>query len=130
MLRASLILLTVAVSALAPTAISSARSSSIVAATRRSFLATALSVPLIGSRPHSASADESTCLDNTEAHLRAAQCQPSGLGIIEVKEGTGLQPQVGQTVCPTSPVLASTNVSHSVHVSGGGALHWLARRLR
>jgi len=55
-------------------------------------------VPLIGSRLPSASADESTCLENVEARRSAAKCQASGLGIIEVVEGKGLQPQAGQTV--------------------------------
>jgi FKBP-type peptidyl-prolyl cis-trans isomerase len=102
------LLLLASVSALAPTALSSVRSSSIVAtATRRTFLATVLSAPLMKSRLP-ASADESTCLDNAEVRLSAAQCQPSGLGIIEVKEGTGLQPQAGQTVRPPTPGRGST----------------------
>jgi peptidylprolyl isomerase len=73
------------VSALAPTA------------TRRTVLASALSAPLIGRTP-SASADVSTCLSNVENHKRAADCQESGLGIIDVEKGTGLQPRAGQTV--------------------------------
>ena len=100
-----MLLAVASVSALAPTALSGARANSAVGtATRRAVLSTVLSVPLIGSRPPSASADVSTCLENTEVHLRAAKCQASGLGIIEVVEGTGLQPQAGQTVCfPATP---------------------------
>ena len=67
------------------------------AATRRAVLASVLSVPAMGRVP-SASADVSSCLDNIEVHRRAAECQESGLGIIDVQKGTGLQPQTGQTV--------------------------------
>jgi len=87
------------VSALAPTDLSGIRANAGAAtATRRTILASVLSVPLIGSRAPSASADESNCLDNIEVHKRAAQCQASGLGIIDVEKGTGLRPQAGQTV--------------------------------
>lgn len=87
------------VSALAPTDLSGISAKAGAAtATRRTILASVLSVPLIGSRVAIASADESTCLDNIEVHKRAAQCQASGLGIIDVEKGTGLQPQAGQTV--------------------------------
>ena len=85
---------------LAPTAALSTlcTNSGYAIATRRTVLAAVLSVPpLIGSSCASA-ADESTCLENIEVHVRAAECQPSGLGIIEVVKGTGLQPQAGETV--------------------------------
>jgi len=77
-------------------------------ATRRTILVASafLSVPLlvgstctaVPSMIANAAADESVCLNNIEVHKRAAQCQASGLGIIDVEKGTGLQPQVGQTV--------------------------------
>ena len=76
--------------------------------TRRTILVASafLPVPLLVGRRSilpsmmiaSAAADESVCLNNIEVHKRAAQCQASGLGIIDIEKGTGLQPQVGQTV--------------------------------
>jgi len=93
------LLVIASVSALAPIDLSNISATTGAAtATRRTILASILSVPLIGSRVSIAGADESTCLDNIEVHKRAAQCQASGLGIIDVEKGTGLQPQAGQTV--------------------------------
>jgi len=88
------------VSALVPTDLSSGihTNAGAVTATRRTILSSVLYVPLIGCRVPSAIADESTCLNNIEVHKRAAQCQASGLGIIDVEKGTGLQPKAGQTV--------------------------------
>ena len=91
-------LLSISVSAFATTDLSGVRTSAI-AATRRTVIASVLSVPItIGSMVPSASADMSACLDNVEVHKCAAECMESGLGIIDVQKGTGLQPQAGQTV--------------------------------